>query len=86
MPGRKRWAMSTRLTLFYTLSVFVLLAATSALLYWEPERDTRRSERELLVHKMQVLAVLLEKQPLDRTGVDQRPRRSPPECRAPLRM
>ena len=26
--------MTTRLTLYYTLSVFVLLAAASALLYW----------------------------------------------------
>jgi two-component system heavy metal sensor histidine kinase CusS len=66
-----RWAMTTWLTLFYTLSVFVLLGAASALLYWGLQRNLRQEDRSFLDHKMQVLSVLLQKRPLDRSGVDQ---------------
>jgi two-component system, OmpR family, heavy metal sensor histidine kinase CusS len=69
--GRSRWAITTWLTLFYTLSVFVLLAAASAVLYWGLQRDMRQEDKDFLAHKMQVLAVLLEKRPLDRSGIDQ---------------
>lgn len=70
--GRQpRWAMTTRLTVFYALSIFVLLSVTSAFLYWGLRHNMRQAEEEFLGHKMQVLTVLLAKEPPDRTGVNQ---------------
>src|SRR6185312_14798537 len=66
-----RWAMSSWLTAYYTLSVFILLAAASALLYWGLQRNLLQQDEDFLAHKVQVLTVLLERRPLDRNGVDQ---------------
>ena len=66
-----RWAMSSWLTAYYTLSVFILLAAASALLYWGLQRNLLQQDEDFLTHKVQVLTVLLERRPLDRSGVDQ---------------
>ena len=69
--GASRWAMSSWLTAYYTVSVFILLAAASALLYWGLQRNLLQQDEDFLEHKVQVLTVLLERRPLDRTGVDQ---------------
>jgi len=63
--------MTTWLTVFYTVSVFVLLALASGLLYSRLERNMRQQDEDFLSHKMQVLAALLQKAPLDRAGVNQ---------------
>jgi two-component system heavy metal sensor histidine kinase CusS len=63
--------MSSWLTAYYTVSVFILLAAASALLYWGLQRNLLQQDGDFLAHKVQVLTVLLERRPLDRTGVDQ---------------
>src|SRR5690349_5554473 len=66
-----RWAMTTRLTLYYSLSVFVLLAAASTLLYWELRHNLLQQDADFLAYKVQVLTALLEHRPLERTAVDQ---------------
>jgi two-component system heavy metal sensor histidine kinase CusS len=63
--------MTRWLTVCYTLSVFVLLAAASALLYWGLRSDLLQQDEDFLAHKVQVLTVLLERSPVERSGVDQ---------------
>src|SRR5215469_159221 len=70
-PVAALWPMTTRLTLYYTLSVFVLLAAASALLYWGLRRNLLEQDENFLTYKVQVLTVLLEHRPLERSAVDQ---------------
>ena len=65
------WAMTTWLTLYYTISVFVLLTAASAFLYSELERSMDQENRGYLRQKMQVLAQILQMQPLNSSGVEQ---------------
>src|SRR5689334_15097700 len=65
------WPMTRRLTLYYTLSVFVLLAAASTLLYWELKGNLLEQDQNFLVYKVQVLTSLLEHHPLERSAVDQ---------------
>jgi len=66
-----RWAMTTWLTLYYTISVFVLLTAASAFLYSGLERSMDQENRDYLRQKMQVLAQILQMQPLNSSGVEQ---------------
>jgi two-component system heavy metal sensor histidine kinase CusS len=68
---RRRWGMTTWLTLHYTVSVVVLLVAASAFLYWELASHLAQQEQDSLRQKMQVLRVILEKKPFDRSGLDQ---------------
>lgn len=63
--------MTTTLTLYYTLSVFILLSAASAFLYWGLGRSMHQQNRDYLQQKMQVLAAILNKDPRDRSGVEQ---------------
>jgi two-component system, OmpR family, heavy metal sensor histidine kinase CusS len=66
-----RWAMASWLTAYYSLSLFILLATASALLYWELKHNLLQQDEDFLAHKIQVLTVLLERRPLERSGVDQ---------------
>ncbi len=66
-----RWAMASWLTAYYSLSLFILLAAASTLLYWGLARNLLQQDEDFLAHKVQVLTVLLERRPLERSGVDQ---------------
>jgi two-component system heavy metal sensor histidine kinase CusS len=65
------WAMTTRLTLYYTVAIFLLLSAASAFLYWELKKNLEQENRDYLHQKMQVLTELLKMQPLNRIGVEQ---------------
>jgi len=65
------WAMTTWLTLYYTISVFVLLTAASAFLYSGLERSMDQENRDYLLQKMQILAQILQTQPLNSAGVEQ---------------
>lgn len=67
----KRWSMSRWLALYYTLSVFGLLALASVFLYWELDRNVAQDSRSSLMHKVQVLTRLVQEQPLNRTGIEQ---------------
>jgi two-component system, OmpR family, heavy metal sensor histidine kinase CusS len=63
--------MTTSLTVHYTVSVFVLLTAASAFLYWGLTNSMSQQNRDSLRQKMQVLTAILKKEPLDRLGVEQ---------------
>src|SRR6202453_2418441 len=66
-----RWAMSTWLTLYYTIFVFVLLTAASAFLYSGLERRMDQQSREYLVQKVQILAQILQDQQLSGPDIKQ---------------
>jgi two-component system, OmpR family, heavy metal sensor histidine kinase CusS len=63
--------MTTRLALHYTLSVLILLTAASGFLYWELDRSLAKEHRDYIEHKIQVLTLILRKQPLDFAGLEQ---------------
>ncbi len=63
--------MTTSLTLYYTLSVFSLLTAASAFLYFGLERSMDQENWDYLRQKMLVLTQILATQPFNRSGVEQ---------------
>jgi two-component system, OmpR family, heavy metal sensor histidine kinase CusS len=63
--------MTTQLTLHYTLCTGLLLAIASTLLYIALERGLMGEDRAFLTHKMQVLALILRRQPVDMAGLEQ---------------
>lgn len=67
----KHWGMATWLSVYYTLSAFLLLGAASAFLYSGLERSMDRGNRDYLRQKMQVLGHLLWQQPFNSPGVEQ---------------
>lgn len=69
--GPRRWAMTARLTLYYTVTIFFLLGAASMFLYWGLKANLEQGNREYLQQKMQVLTEILAMQPLNRAGVEQ---------------
>jgi two-component system, OmpR family, heavy metal sensor histidine kinase CusS len=69
--GRSRWSIAATLTAYFSFSVFTLLAVASLVLYWGLERSLRQDSRDQLLHKVQVLTQLLQKQPVDREGIEQ---------------
>jgi two-component system, OmpR family, heavy metal sensor histidine kinase CusS len=63
--------MSARLTVYYTISSIVLLAAAAAFLYWGLERDIDQGQRDYLRQKTEILTEILQEHPFDRSAVDQ---------------
>jgi two-component system, OmpR family, heavy metal sensor histidine kinase CusS len=63
--------MTTQLTLHYTLCSAVLLTIAGALLYWALTRSLDRQNQVFVAHKLQVLALILAKRPLDMPGLQQ---------------
>lgn len=68
---RKRWAMTTLLTFYYSGSVLLLLITASVFLYVGLVRNMLQQDQSFLEHKMEVLTALLQTNPLDRAGLDQ---------------
>ena len=66
-----RWAMSTWLTLYYTIFVFVLLTAASAFLYSGLERRMGQQSREYLLQKVKILGEILQDQELSGPDIKQ---------------
>ena len=66
-----RWAMSTWLTLYYTIFVFVLLTAASAFLTSGLERRMDQESREYLLQKVQILGQILQDQQLSGPDIKQ---------------
>jgi two-component system, OmpR family, heavy metal sensor histidine kinase CusS len=72
--ARRRWAMTTSLTIHYTISVFVLMSAAAVFLYWELSRAILEQQQDYLHHKLQVLELLLHQKPLNLAGLEQETR------------
>jgi len=66
--------MATQLTLYYTLATGLLLAAASTWLYWSIHRSLLAADEAFLADKIQVLTLILRRQPLDRGGLEQEAR------------
>jgi two-component system heavy metal sensor histidine kinase CusS len=72
MPDNpRRRAMTTRLTLYYAVSIFSLLGASSGFMYWGLKANLEQGNREYLQQKMRVLTQILDVQPLNLAGVEQ---------------
>jgi two-component system, OmpR family, heavy metal sensor histidine kinase CusS len=65
------WAMSTWLTLNYTIFVFVLLTAASTFLHSGLERRMDQESREYLMQKVQILGQILQDQQLSGPDIKQ---------------
>jgi len=67
----RRWSMATQLTLSYTVCTCLLLTIAAATLYWTLERTLLQENQAFLTHKLQVLALIVQKRPLDADGLEQ---------------
>jgi two-component system heavy metal sensor histidine kinase CusS len=67
----RRWAMATWLAVYYAISVFILLAAASAFLYWGLARSVDQENRDYLLHKLQVVTMLLQEDAQGHSRADQ---------------
>ena len=67
----RRWSMATQLTFYYTVCTCLLLATAAATLYWALEHTLVQESQAFLTHKLQVLALIVQKRPLDTDGLDQ---------------
>jgi two-component system heavy metal sensor histidine kinase CusS len=66
IPVKARtWSLAARLTAWYGLSAFVLLAAATAFLYWTLVSNLDREDDEFLADKIQILQTRLRDQPAD---------------------
>ena len=63
--------MATQLTLYYTVCTCMLLAVAAATLYWALERTLLQESEAFLTHKLQVLALIVQRRPLDTDGLEQ---------------
>src|SRR5437899_8737694 len=65
LSGSPTWSLATRLTAWYGLSAFVLIALASTFLYWTLVSNLDREDDEFLADKIQVLQELLRERPQD---------------------
>jgi two-component system heavy metal sensor histidine kinase CusS len=63
--------MATQLTLYYTLCTCLLLSVAVAALYWTLERTLMQESQAYLLHKLQVLALIAQRKPVDLAGLEQ---------------
>lgn len=63
--------MTTWLSVYYTISAFLLLGAASAFLYSGLERSMDRANRDYLRQKVLILGDILRRQPLNSPGIEQ---------------
>jgi hypothetical protein len=63
--------MATQLTLHYTLYTCLLLTVAAGALYWVLGHTLLQESETFLTHKLQVLALIVQKQPLDTAGLEQ---------------
>jgi two-component system heavy metal sensor histidine kinase CusS len=64
-PGPRTWSLAARLTAWYGLSAFALLAAATAFLYWTLVGNLDREDDEFLADKIHLLQARLQEQPPD---------------------
>jgi two-component system heavy metal sensor histidine kinase CusS len=70
----RRIAMTTRMTLYYTLATLLILGAASTFLYWGLERSLLKTSSGFLDYKLQVLQGILQTRPLPIHGLTQEAR------------
>lgn len=65
LPGSHPLSLATRLSLWYGISTFLLLALASGFLYWALVTNLDREDDEFLADKVRFLRQLLSKEPAD---------------------
>jgi two-component system heavy metal sensor histidine kinase CusS len=58
-PGRRPWSLATRLTIWYSVSAFALIAASTAFLYWALITNLDREDDQLLADKIELFGAVL---------------------------
>ena len=72
--GRARgrsWSVATRLTIWYAISAFSLIAVATGLLYWVLIRNLDQADDRLLADKARVIAAMLLNRPDDQAAIRQ---------------
>jgi two-component system heavy metal sensor histidine kinase CusS len=72
--GRARgrsWSVATRLTIWYAISAFSLIAVATGLLYWVLIRNLDQADDRLLADKARVIGAMLLNRPGDQAAIRQ---------------
>jgi two-component system heavy metal sensor histidine kinase CusS len=68
---RRPWSVATRLTIWYAISAFSLVAVATGLLYWVLIRNLDRADDRLLADKARVIGAMLLNRPHDDAAIRQ---------------
>ena len=68
---RRPWSVATRLTIWYAISAFSLIAVATGLLYWVLIRNLDRADDRLLADKARVIGAMLLNRPDDDAAIRQ---------------
>ena len=68
---RRSWSVATRLTIWYAISTFSLIAVATGLLYWVLIRNLDRADDRLLADKARVIGAMLLNRPDDDAAIRQ---------------
>ena len=68
---RRLGSLARRLTLFYAVSAFCMVLATSGILYWSLVRNLDVADDQFLADQIHVLRMLLQNRPDDVAGLRQ---------------
>src|SRR5262245_57217850 len=66
-----RGSLAVRLTVWFSLSAFLLILATTAYLYWALARNLDREDDGTILDQIQILRVLLRDHPADSAAIRQ---------------
>src|SRR5262245_42071576 len=66
-----RGSLAVRLTVWFSLSAFLLILATTAYLYWALARNLDREDDGTILDQIQILRVLLRDHPEDSAAIRQ---------------
>jgi two-component system heavy metal sensor histidine kinase CusS len=69
--ARRPWSLATRLTIWYAISAFSLIAVVTGLLYWALIRNLDQADDRLLADKARVIEALLLNRPGDEAAIRQ---------------
>ena len=61
----RRWSLAVRLTVWYSLSAFVLVVGATSFLYWALTTNLDREDDELLLDKVAMFRDMLREHPGD---------------------
>lgn len=68
---RTAWSIATRLTIWYAVSAFLLVALATGLLYWVLVSNVDREDDQFLVDTMQIVRALIRERPNDIAALEQ---------------
>src|SRR5215831_14382441 len=69
--SRGGWSLAARLTLWYAISSFLLVALVTTYLYWAMTNNVNREDDALLADKVRVVQAVLQQRPNDTSAIRQ---------------